>query len=92
MAEKEENLNVDSVKSDTSQEVIGPSRGGFLKRTLEELEKLDIQLKDVFSIEGSSINLSWTKVIRLVNYNAGKTVLRWDHTFEEALQIIKIFL
>ena len=69
-----------------------PGRGGLMKRTLKELAKLDIALKDVFSIEGMSINLSWGKVINLVNYNAEKKVLGWNHTFEESLEVIDLFL
>jgi len=66
--------------------------GGLMKRTLKELETLDIKLSDVFTFDTVAINLSWEKAIRLINYNAGKKVLRWDHTFEEALEVIKIFL
>ncbi len=72
--------------------VVGPIHGGLMKRTIKELETLEIPLKDIFEIKGVSINLSWSQIIRLANFNAGKTVLRWDHTFEEALEIIKIFL
>lgn len=72
--------------------IIKPTRGGLMKRTLKELEKLQIHLKDVFSMENITINLSWEKVIRLVNYNAGKKVLHWDHTFEETMEILQIFL
>lgn len=74
------------------KEVVGPARGGLMKRTLKELEKLEIQLSDVFIVGKVGLNLSWTQVIRLVNYNAEKTVLRWEHTFEEALELIQIFL
>lgn len=69
-----------------------PVRGGLMKRTLKELEILDIKLSDVFSLDNVTINLSWGKIIRLVNYNADEEVLRWSNTFEEALEIIKIFL
>ena len=82
-------------KIETKPEIpkkIGPPRGGLMKRTLKELEMLGIQFKDVFSKEKMTINLSWTKVICLVNYNAEEDVLGWDHTFTEALQIIGIFL
>ena len=74
------------------KEVIGPARGGLMKRTLKELEMLEIQLSDVFVVRNVGLNLSWAQVIRLVNYNAEKTVLRWEHTFEEALELIQIFL
>ena len=72
----------------------GPIYGGLMKRTLKELQSLDIQLKDLFSFTNSviTLNLTWEQVIKLCNFNAGKTVLRWDHTFEEAFEIIKIFL
>ena len=74
------------------KEVIGPARGGLMKRTLKELEMLEIQLSDVFIVGKVGLNLSWTQVIRLINYNAEKTVIRWEHTFEEALELIQIFL
>lgn len=73
-------------------EIVKPARGGLMKRTLKELESLEIQLKHVFVIKGASLNLSWAQVIRLINYNAEKTVIRWEHTFEEALELIQIFL
>lgn len=65
---------------------------GLMQNTLKELEALDIKLADVFTFDTVAINLSWDKIIRLINYNADKKVLRWDHTFEEALEVIKIFL
>lgn len=74
------------------KEVVEPARGGLMKRTLKELEKLEIQLSDIFTVGKVGLNLSWTQVIRLINYNAEKTVLRWEHTFEEALELIQIFL
>lgn len=94
MAEKIDNSDVsnEDIATITPPEVIGPARGGLMKRTLKELEALEIYLKDVFSMEGITINLTWNQVIKLVNYNAGKTVLNWDHTFEESLEILKIFL
>lgn len=73
-------------------EVLGPAKGGLMKRTLKELEKLNIKLSDVFSIKDLTLNLSWDQTIRLVNYNAGRSVLNWGHTFEEALEVIGIFL
>lgn len=70
-----------------------PKKKGLMNLTLEELEMLKIQLRDIFVIKGgASLNLSWTQIIRVVNYNADKEVLRWDHTFEEAVQVIEIFL
>lgn len=84
-------MTAEEVK-ETKKEIVGPIRGGTMKRTLKELEKLNIDLKDLFSIESLTINLSWDKLIKLVNYNAGKVVLSWEHTFEEALEIIGIFL
>ena len=83
---------VEPITKKEVKKVIGSPRGGLNKRTLKELEHLKISLKDVFSFGDVSINLSWEKVIRLVNYNAGKQVLRWDHTFEEAIEVIGIFL
>jgi len=73
-------------------EVVGPANGGLMKRTLKELQVLDIQLRDVFAFSKITLNLTWEQVIKLCNFNAGKAVLRWDHTFEEAFEIIKIFL
>lgn len=87
----EEKIKV-AVKEIEVPKIVKPGRGGLMKRTLKELEALDINLKDVFSIETVSINLSWEKVIKLVNYNAEKKVLGWSHTFEEALELIGIFL
>ena len=84
-----------AVKPDVPKEIpkkIGPARGGTKKRTLKELEMLGIQLKDLFSVRDLTINLSWSKVIKLVNFNADKEVLNWKHTFEEALEVIEIFL
>ena len=69
-----------------------PVRGGLMKRTLKELEMLDIKLSDIFSLDDVTINLSWGKIIRLVNYNADDEVLYWNDTLEKALEIIKIFL
>ena len=63
-----------------------------MKRTLKELELLDIKLCDVFSFDDITINLSWGKLINLVNFNADDEVLHWSDTFEKALEIIKIFL
>jgi hypothetical protein len=74
------------------KESLSPARGGLMKRTLRELQMLEVKLKDVFSVSDVTINLSWDQVIKLVNYNAGRNVLNWDHTFEEALEVIKIFL
>ena len=71
---------------------VGPARGGTMKRTLKQLTSLNIQLNDLFSVKNMTINLSWEKLIHLVNFNAEKVVLRWDHTFEEALQVIDLFL
>lgn len=70
----------------------GPIRGGLMKRTLKELESLDIRMIDIYTFDTIGINLSWDKLIRLVNYNADAKVLRWSNTFEEALEVIKIFL
>ena len=67
-------------------------RRGFMKLTLKELETLGIDLKDVFSIKGTTLNFSWEKLIRLINYLADKKVLGYEHTFEEAVNIIGIFL
>ena len=72
--------------------IIGPPRGGLMKRTLKEMQILKIRLKDMVSHEGATINLSWVQIIRAVNFNAEKEVLRWDHTFEEAAEVIGIFL
>ena len=69
-----------------------PVRGGLMKRTLKELEMLDVKLSDIFSLDDVTINLSWGKIIRLVNYNADDEVLYWNDTLEKALEIIKIFL
>ena len=63
-----------------------------MKRTLKELEMLDVKLSDIFSLDDVTINLSWGKIIRLVNYNADDEVLYWNDTLEKALEIIKIFL
>ena len=71
---------------------VGPARGGTMKRTLKQLASLDIQLNDLFSVKNMTINLSWKKLIDLVNFNADKEVLNWKHTFEEALEVIDIFL
>jgi len=78
--------------SPKKKSITGPVRGGLMKRTLKELEVLEINLSDVFSMDSITINLSWDKVIKLVNYNADSQVLRWSNTFEEALEIVKIFL
>ena len=74
------------------EEIIGPARGGLMKRTLKELQALDINFSDVIAIKNMSINLTWIKMINLINYNAEKKVLHWNHTFEEAIEIINIFL
>lgn len=71
---------------------VGPARGGTMKRTLKQLASLDIQLNDLFSVKNMTINLSWIKLIRLINFNADKVVLKWNHTFEETLEIIELFL
>lgn len=68
------------------------NRKTLMTLTLKELELLEIDLKDVFSIKGTTLNFSWEKLIRLINYLAKKTVLRYDHTFEEAIEVIGIFL
>jgi len=80
----------DTTVVETTPVVVG--RGGLMKRTLKELEMLEINLNDVFSIKDVSINLTWEKVIRLVNYNANKKVIGWEHTFEEAMELINLFL
>jgi hypothetical protein len=72
--------------------VIGPIKGGLPKRTLKELQSLDIHLNDVFSVRNFSLNLTWEKLIRLINFNADKKVLTWNHTFEETVELIGIFL
>ena len=77
---------------EASKEVVVPGRGGLMKRTLKELEMLKINLKDIFLVSGVSFNLGWDQIIRLINYNAEKKVLNWEHTFEEALEMIKLFL
>ena len=95
MTVKDDGITKVEVKPDVPKEVpqkIGPARGGTMKRTLKELEMLGIELKDLFSVKGMTINLSWSKAIKLINFNADKEVLNWKHTFEEALEIIEIFL
>lgn len=87
-----EESKVDTVEEPLKEVSEKAGRGGLMKRTLKELEMLDIDLRDVFSIKGVTINLTWEKVIKLVNYNAEKKVLNWSHTFEEALELIQIFL
>lgn len=84
--------NKKEVESVSENSVVVVGRGGLMKRTLKELEMLEVNLNDVFSIKGVSINLTWEKVIRLVNYNANKKVISWGHTFEEAMELINIFL
>lgn len=84
-------MEVKTNKSDVPQ-AVGPIRGGLMKRTLRELQELGIYLKNLISIEDMTLNLTWDQAINLCNFNAAKTVLRWDHTFEEALEIIKLFL
>lgn len=80
----------DTVKKEEKSK--GPTRGGLMERTLKELELLNIKLSDIFSLENVTINLSWEKIIRLVNYNANEEVLYWSDTFGKALEVIKIFL
>ena len=72
--------------------VVGPPHGGLPKRTLKELQSMDIHLSDVFSVRNFSLNLTWEKLIRLINFNAEKKVLSWNHTFEETIELISIFL
>ncbi|KKM77945.1 hypothetical protein LCGC14_1364960 [marine sediment metagenome] len=98
MAEKKEVIPKVETKVEIPKELVetpkkvGPVMGGTLKRTLKELESLDVQLKDLFSVKNMTINLSWIKLIRLINFNADKVVLKWNHTFEETLEIIELFL
>lgn len=82
----------ENVFDEKEKKKIVPGRGGLMKRTLKELEMLEIKLSDIFTFGNVGINLSWDKVIRLINYNAGKKVLNYDHTFGEAIEVIKIFL
>ena len=86
---------VETAKVDVPQEVpkkIVPARGGLMKRTLKELEALGIDFKDLFSVKNFTLNLSWSKLIDLMNFNAEKEVLKWTHTIKETLELIDIFL
>ena len=86
---------VENVKPDVPQVVpkkIGPARGGLMERTLKELESLGIDFKDLFSVANMTINLTWDKLIKLVNFNADKEVLNWNHNFKETLVVIELFL
>ena len=68
-------------------------RKRLLDLTLKELEEIaSVSLKDIFSVEGMSLNLSWSQVIKLVNHLAGEKVLSWDTTAKEAIEQMGIFL
>lgn len=68
------------------------SRGGLMERTLLELDNLDIQLSDLFNVSGTTLNLSWSKLVRLINYNANDEVISLDSKYKDTLQAIKNFL
>lgn len=68
------------------------TRGGLMKRTLLELDKLDINLSDLFNISGMTLNLTWSKLVRLINYNANEEVVSLDSTYKDTLDAIKNFL
>ncbi len=85
-------IKVDTPKVETPKVEVGPVRGGLMKRTLRELQMLEIPLKDIGSLSNFTFNLSWVQIIKLVNFNADKKVLNWKHTLEEALEVISIFL
>jgi len=72
-------------------EIVNTS-GGIMDTTLKDLEALEIQLSDVFSIDGLTFNLTWEKVIKYINFKAKRTVLTWDHTLKEASVLLNIFL
>lgn len=84
----EENKKKEEIKNQPKKK----SHGGLMERTLLELDKLDINLSDLFNISGMTLNLTWPKLVRLINYNANDKVLSLDSTYKETLQAIKNFL
>ena len=48
--------------------------------TLKEMDTLKIQLSDIMSQDGVTLNLTWDKLIKLVNYIAGAHTITWNST------------
>ena len=67
-------------------------RKGLLDLTIKEMKKLQINLGDLFTLKGATINLSWDQAIRTVNYLAKKEILTKLSTAGEALEAMGNFL
>jgi len=73
------------------------SEGQLKKRslmdlTISEMEELGIKLSDIFSLEGATINLSWEKAIKVVNYLSGTVILTKSSTALVAMEAMGNFL
>jgi hypothetical protein len=57
------------------------------------LQEDDIQMKDIFGMEGFTFNLTWVQIQRLVNRAAGgKKVLKMTNSAMEHFEMFQTFL
>jgi hypothetical protein len=64
----------------------------FMNYKASVLEEFGIQLKDLFGMEGITINLRWIQIARLVNHEAKAKVLTMDNTAVEFFEMFNNFL
>lgn len=68
------------------------NKRGLMDLTISEMEELGIKLSDIFSLEGATVNLSWEKAIKVVNYLAGTVILTKSSTALIAMEAMGNFL